>query len=74
MTPNQNRLDETVLMIGHKICFYGDIFIVIHKFLVLHYGASCLGPKFNWGKLSWGELSLVRVVLIPKEAHRMDSI
>ena len=28
-------------------------------------GASCLGASFMWVKLSWGELSLGRVVLIP---------
>ena len=30
--------------------------------VVLDYGASCHGPNFNWGELSWGELSLVQVV------------
>ena len=25
-------------------------------------GASCLGPSFLWGELSWGELCLGRVV------------
>ena len=30
--------------------------------LVLLYGACCLGPSFYRGELSWGELSLVRVV------------
>ena len=28
--------------------------------VVLDYGGSCLG--LNWGRLSWGDLSLVRVV------------
>ena len=29
--------------------------------VVLHYGASCLGPRFDQSELSWGELSLTRV-------------
>ena len=32
--------------------------------VVLDDRASCLCPSFNRGELSWGELSLVRVVLI----------
>ena len=31
MTPHLNRLNETVLMMGHKICFYGEICIIIFK-------------------------------------------
>ena len=30
--------------------------------VVLDYGASCLSSSFNWSELSWGKLSLVRVV------------
>ena len=30
--------------------------------VVSYYAASCLGPSFNLSELSWGELSLVRVV------------
>ena len=26
VTPHLNRLDKTVLMMGHKICFYGEIY------------------------------------------------
>ena len=37
--------------------------------VVLDHGASCLGPSFNRGELAWGELSLVRVVLISKERN-----
>ena len=33
--PHWNRLDETVLMIGHKICFYGEIQIIIPKLSLL---------------------------------------
>ena len=29
MTPHLNRLDETVLMVGHKIRFYGEILLII---------------------------------------------
>ena len=32
VTPHKNRLDETVLMMGHKICFYGEIWLIIPKF------------------------------------------
>ena len=35
MTPHQNRLDETVLMMGHKICFYEEIWIIIPKLSLL---------------------------------------
>ena len=31
VTPHYNRLDETVLMVGHKICFYGKIWLIIPK-------------------------------------------
>ena len=36
MTPHLRRLDETVLMMGHKIYFYGEIWLiaVIHSYLV----------------------------------------
>ena len=29
VTPHQNRLNETVPMMGHKICFYGEILAII---------------------------------------------
>ena len=35
MTPHLNRLDETVLMRGHKICFYGEIWLIIPKLSLL---------------------------------------
>ena len=35
MTPHLNRLDETVLTMGHKICFYGIIWIIISKLSLL---------------------------------------
>ena len=35
MTPQKNRLNETVLMMGHKICFYGKIWIIIPKLSLL---------------------------------------
>ena len=35
VTPHQNRLDETVLMMGHKICSRGEIWIIIHKLSLL---------------------------------------
>ena len=27
--PHKNRLDETVLMMSHKICFYGEMWTVV---------------------------------------------
>ena len=30
-TPHWNRLDEMVLMMGHKMCFYVEIWIIIPK-------------------------------------------
>ena len=35
VTPHLNRLDEMVLMMGHKICFYGEIWIIIPKLSLL---------------------------------------
>ena len=35
MTPHYNHLDETVLMMGHKICFNEEIWIVIPKLSLL---------------------------------------
>ena len=35
VTPHLNSLGETVLMMGQKICFYGDIWIVIPKLSLL---------------------------------------
>ena len=35
VTPHQNRLDETVLKMGHKICFYGEIWLIIPKLSLL---------------------------------------
>ena len=36
-------------------------------------GASCLGASFLRGELSWGELSLGRVVLIPCESQVLNN-
>ena len=35
VTPHWNRLNETVLMMGHKICFYGEIWLIIPKLSML---------------------------------------
>ena len=35
VTPYQNRLDETVLMMGHKICFKGEIRLIVSKLSLL---------------------------------------
>ena len=35
VTPHQNHLNEMVLMMGHKICFNGEIWPVIPKSLLL---------------------------------------
>ena len=35
VTPHQNRLDETVVMMGHKICFYGELWLLIPKLSLL---------------------------------------
>ena len=35
VTPHYNRLDETVLMMGHKICFYGEIWLIISELSLL---------------------------------------
>ena len=35
MTPHKNRLDETVLTMGHKICFCGEIWLIIPKLSLL---------------------------------------
>ena len=40
VTPHKNRLNETVLMTGHNICFYGEIWLIIPKLSLL--------PLLNW--------------------------
>ena len=40
VTPHQNCLDERVLMMDHKICFYGKIWLIISKLSLL--------PLLNW--------------------------
>ena len=35
LTPHNNRLGETVLMMGHIICFNGKIWIIIPKLFLL---------------------------------------
>ena len=35
VTPNKNRLGETVLMRGHNICFNGEILKIILKLYLL---------------------------------------
>ena len=32
VAPHKNRLNETVLMLGHRICFCGEIWLIIPKF------------------------------------------
>ena len=31
VTPHLNRLDKTVLIVGHKICFYREVWLTIPK-------------------------------------------
>ena len=35
VTPHKNRLDKTVLMMGHKICLYIEIWQIIPKISLL---------------------------------------
>ena len=35
VTPHLNRLNETVLMMGHKIGFYGEMWLIIPKLSLL---------------------------------------
>ena len=35
VTPHHNCLNETVLVTGHKICFYGEMWIIIPKLFQL---------------------------------------
>ena len=35
VTPHSNRLDETVLIMGHKICFHEEIWLIISKLSLL---------------------------------------
>ena len=35
MTPHSNRFNEMVLMMGHKIHFYGEIWLIILKLSLL---------------------------------------
>ena len=41
VTPHYNRLTETVLMTGQKICFYGEICKIISKLSIPLSGALC---------------------------------
>ena len=36
MTPHLNHLKETVLVMGQKICFYGEVLLII-RFVMLAY-------------------------------------
>ena len=40
VTPHYNHLDKTVIMMGHKTCFYGEISLIIPKLSLL--------PPFIW--------------------------
>ena len=40
VTPYKNHLDDKVLMRGHKICFYGEIWLIIPELSLL--------PLLNW--------------------------
>ena len=42
VTPHSNRLGETVLMMGHNMCFTGEIWKIIPKLSLL--------PLLNWSK------------------------
>ena len=42
VTPHKNRLDRMVLMVGHKICFYGKIWLVIPKLSLLPFLSGTL--------------------------------
>ena len=35
VTPHKKRFDETIIMMGHKMCFYGEIWIIISKLILL---------------------------------------
>ena len=35
VTPHSSRLDETVLMTGRKICFYGEMWLIFLKLSLL---------------------------------------
>ena len=47
MTPHYNRLNETVLMMGHKICCSGEIWIFIPKLSLLPLRTWCTGEPLD---------------------------
>ena len=45
VTRHTNRLDEMVLMMGHKICFYGKIQIIILKLSLFSFLIQSTGKE-----------------------------
>ena len=63
MTPHENRLNVTVLMVGHKICFCGEIWLIIRIIPVTpSYLEHCDTEKCSAIHPS-GSSSLITVVL-----------
>ena len=47
LTPHYNNLNETVLMMGHKICFHGEIWKIIPKLSLLPLLTWSTGQGFS---------------------------
>ena len=48
VTPHKNRLEETVLMMGHNLCFFGEICPIIPELSLLPLLIwSTVGPNFE---------------------------
>ena len=49
VTPHLNCHGKTVLMMGYKICFYGEIWLIIHKLSLLSHISGALGCNVDQG-------------------------
>ena len=70
--PVANRLWETFTFYSGLLFLiwgefsYGRVVLNTGR-VVLHYGASCLGPSFNQGKLSWNQDNLDQRQLVSRQ-------
>ena len=69
------RWDKLCSKVGRVVFKSGEICLQNGESCLLKWGelfsksgASCLGAIFMWGELSWSELSLGQVVLIPSKS------
>ena len=63
VTPHYNRLIKTVLMMGHKICLYGEMGLIIAKLsllpLLLHFCCSLQSVILSYMNLFYSGIDTV---------------